>query len=110
MTKEIKVKEDVFRIAAIATPCCNAGYILVPKAWAGKRVFAILKEEYDKVRQKEEKTHAQPIAVFAAGLFSGGKKNGRWCSITLLLLLTETSTLLLRRFIRKGKWDKYNAV
>jgi uncharacterized membrane protein (Fun14 family) len=50
-------------------------HVILPHSWVGKRVFAVLKDEYDKMRQKEEKAQAQTIGIFARSLIVGGKKN-----------------------------------
>jgi hypothetical protein len=76
-----EIKEDttdktpLTRIGVIPT-CSN---IKVPSSWNGKRVFCILKQEYDRMREQEQKEYQRVLGVFAGALAEevSAKKNGR---------------------------------
>jgi hypothetical protein len=72
-------KEDITRIAALATPCSSTGCIHIaplPKNFLGKRVMIFLKEDFDKMKRQQERKETEAIGVFARALISGGKRNG----------------------------------
>jgi len=43
---------QIHRFSAIATSWGNSTHVVGPKSWEGKRVYCLLKEEYDMVRDQ----------------------------------------------------------
>jgi hypothetical protein len=75
MTKT-KTEEDATQIGSIATLYNDGQHscIVLPRSWLGKKVFCVLKEEYDKMKRKEEKENARTVGTFTRALIAGGKQ------------------------------------
>ena len=43
---------QIHRFSAIATAWGNSTHVVGPKSWEGKRVYCLLKEEYDMVKDQ----------------------------------------------------------
>jgi hypothetical protein len=69
-----KTKDEVTRIAAIASEYGQDSHIILPRSFLGQRVFAILKSDYDKVRQREQRENTRTIGTFARSLINQEKK------------------------------------
>jgi hypothetical protein len=70
----IRREDDVTRIGGIATLSDDGQYshIILTRSWNGKRVFALLKSEYDKMKREEQRGNTKAIGVFARGLIGDG--------------------------------------
>lgn len=64
--------QEITRVGALASQCDNGGtYVIVPRSWQGLHVFCILKQEYDRMRQHEEKAKSKVVGKFVTGLIEG---------------------------------------
>jgi hypothetical protein len=65
-------KKEITRIGGIATISGNRCYISLPRSWCGKRVFALLKDDHDRIRQREENAKVRVQTDFVNALLDGG--------------------------------------
>ena len=72
------MKEDVTCIGGIATLYNDGQHscIILPRSWNGKRVFCILKDQWDKMRQQQEKEDTKMIGLFAKTLVNHNRGGG----------------------------------
>ncbi len=48
-----RMKVVITQIESVVTPSGNSGHVVVPKAWIGKEVIAILKEKESRTKGKK---------------------------------------------------------
>lgn len=66
------MKSKITRIVTIASECSNGKiYVVVDRSWNGKRVFCILKSEWDEMCRQEERRNTAQIGILAVGLIEG---------------------------------------
>lgn len=58
--------KEIIRVGGIAAQCGDNCHIILPRSFLGKRVFALLKEDYDKMRRQEEPKKNVQVGKFAS--------------------------------------------
>ena len=66
--------KEITGVAAIASECGSGlnCHIILPRSFLGKRVFAILKEQWDQMRREQERQNTRTVGTFASALVNAG--------------------------------------
>lgn len=58
---------EIHRLSAIATSWGNGSHLVLPRGWASKRVYCLLQEEWDQVREELKQLKKPMVEVTTDG-------------------------------------------